>query len=244
MIFSVYRLTSPSSKSYIGTTRKSINDRFDEHIYLSSKDRGWALHDAIRKYGKENFSVELLCKFNNFNEASEFESKAIETYDTIKNGYNMISGYNIANKDMSEYISKKRKEFFLNEKNRDIASIERGGRSFFVYDIYTKTLVGNFISKPLCAEKLGLDVKGIINVFSGKAKVCGKYIFSYNENPVFPNIFTVIKDGVEIRKEYHMSNIVDFIKKNIDIDFTASILYGIFKNKNTKKKYCFEVIIS
>ena len=56
----IYRLTSPSGKTYIGQTDRSFQVRWNQHCGKSSCCT--ALHRAIKKYGKENMTKEILCE--------------------------------------------------------------------------------------------------------------------------------------------------------------------------------------
>ena len=62
MSSSIYIITNKvNSKTYIGKTTKSIQERFDAHCYNSlKKNQNTYLYKAIRKYGVENFTISLL----------------------------------------------------------------------------------------------------------------------------------------------------------------------------------------
>ena len=77
-----------NGKSYIGQSIE-IERRFSKH--KSAKD-DFYIHRAIRKYGVENFSFEILeeCKVEELNEREKFWIKEKNTL--IPNGYNMIPG--------------------------------------------------------------------------------------------------------------------------------------------------------
>lgn len=83
----VYKLTNLiNGKSYIGQTN-NLERRFKEHLY--DKRHGHPIHLALKKYGKENFSYEVLYHGENYNEE---EKKWISYYETN----NKDKGYNIA----------------------------------------------------------------------------------------------------------------------------------------------------
>lgn len=82
----IYQITNQvNSKFYIGKTSKNINERFSKHCQ-NSKNQNTYLYKAMRKYGIENFSIEVLETTSN---ASEREIYWIET---LSPHYNMTKG--------------------------------------------------------------------------------------------------------------------------------------------------------
>lgn len=83
----LYQLTSPGGKSYVGVTTKSLNRRISAHLCNDH-----AIGRALRKYGVENFKVEVLV-IGPENYIYGLETRAIETFDTmVPNGYNILGG--------------------------------------------------------------------------------------------------------------------------------------------------------
>ena len=97
MIGTIYKLTSPSGKIYIGQTT-NLKDRkrclYNTNKYYS----GHKLDNAIKKYGIENFKYEILVqiemedKFLLREHLDVLESQYIEKYNSYNNGYNMTLG--------------------------------------------------------------------------------------------------------------------------------------------------------
>ena len=87
----IYKHTAPNGKCYVGRTIHTWQVRagkIPEQNY-SSKFR-----NAIIKYGWDNFTHEVLEEIENFDVLCERELYWINFYDSIKNGYNLISiGY-------------------------------------------------------------------------------------------------------------------------------------------------------
>ena len=89
----VYKHTSKiSGKSYIGYTSKSLDERLKGHLYDTKYGSTLAFHNALRKYGKENFISDVLYICESKSEAGRAEIELIETYDTYRNGYNETKG--------------------------------------------------------------------------------------------------------------------------------------------------------
>lgn len=87
----IYILTSPSGKSYVGKDN-NLPKRPNEHLSGNSP-KCPAIHDAILKYGAENFSVEIIPYPNVSDQIlSWFECSHIAELDSFRNGYNLTWG--------------------------------------------------------------------------------------------------------------------------------------------------------
>jgi group I intron endonuclease len=104
----VYRLISPSGKSYIGKTKHSFEQRFKAHIYawLSKKHRS-KLYSAFNKYPPESWKTEILYCCLSKKELDEKEQYFIKYYDSIEYGYNYQHGGEGHSKPHSEETKKK-----------------------------------------------------------------------------------------------------------------------------------------
>ena len=88
----IYKLTSPNGKIYIGRTC-NFDDRMAQHKYESTVTRrNYPLYKAIRKYGWENFTKEIIVKNLNQETAELLEEILIKQFNSVKIGYN--SSYN------------------------------------------------------------------------------------------------------------------------------------------------------
>ena len=87
--YKVYKYTSPSGKSYIGQTCRSLEVRaYNGEGYKHST----FFYNAIKKYGFENFSCEILKDNLTLEEANYWETYYIKFYKTTERQY----GYNIS----------------------------------------------------------------------------------------------------------------------------------------------------
>ena len=90
----IYCITNlVNNKKYIGKTLDSIEKRYKQHWKDSVKttNEKRPLYSAFKKYGKENFKIELVEKCD-YKVLSEHEIYWIKYYDTYNKGYNATLG--------------------------------------------------------------------------------------------------------------------------------------------------------
>ena len=88
----IYMATSPSGKSYIGQTTKTLQERIKSHVKSAKQDSPYAFHNAIRKYGIENISFTILEDGILDTDLNEREKYYIQKYKTYEEGYNLTIG--------------------------------------------------------------------------------------------------------------------------------------------------------
>lgn len=90
----IYKITNKiNNKSYIGQSI-NIEHRWKEHLSrIDDKQFDYAIYNAFRKYGIENFNFEIIeqCKENELNDK---EIYWIDYYNSYYDGYNMNLGGN------------------------------------------------------------------------------------------------------------------------------------------------------
>lgn len=91
MAVSVYQIANRvNGKSYIGITTKSLEKRWNTHV---KENAGFAIHNALRKYGKDGFDFLLLEEVKSWQEACEKEKAYIKSFNTKSPyGYNLTNG--------------------------------------------------------------------------------------------------------------------------------------------------------
>jgi len=112
----IYKITNElNGHSYVGFTSQPMNRRFRAHKGSARRGSKWPLHNAIRKYGEDNFTIKTLYEGK---DALEQEDKYIKKY-----GY-----YNIAPGGNATMLGRKLK--FTKEHIEKIrkAAIERAKR--------------------------------------------------------------------------------------------------------------------
>jgi group I intron endonuclease len=88
-IYSIYNKIS--KKRYIGQTIQPLNKRINQHFYLSKKGIITPLYNAIRKYQKSDFIIDIVekCDKSLLNEREQYW---IKHYNTFAEGYNCDLG--------------------------------------------------------------------------------------------------------------------------------------------------------
>ena len=102
-----------NNKKYIG---RKISSKFLENKYLGS---GIGLKRAVKKYGKENFSVKLIEECDNYDSLVERETYWIKYYDAVKSDefYNeSYGGYKEGFVPGENNIAKKQRAREINSK--------------------------------------------------------------------------------------------------------------------------------
>ena len=87
----IYKFTHISTgKCYIGQTIQDPNRRRLEHISHSRHStKEYHFHNAIRKYGVDNFIFEVIATATTLEELNLLEIKYVDEFDSINNGYNI-----------------------------------------------------------------------------------------------------------------------------------------------------------
>lgn len=92
----IYKITNQlTRKSYIGKTNnyeRRIADHKRLAFQLDHKESDKALYRAIRKYGLENFTFELIEELSDYSISGEREKFFIKLYNSYEDGYNETPG--------------------------------------------------------------------------------------------------------------------------------------------------------
>lgn len=89
----VYLVTNKiNDKQYVGITNKTLEQRKENHMADVRNGRGYALHKAIRKYGEDVFTWQVIDTAEIVEELTEKEKHYIQQYNTYQKGYNLTLG--------------------------------------------------------------------------------------------------------------------------------------------------------
>ena len=130
----IYKITNIiNNKVYIGQTVNTIKYRWHKHC---NSDGCRSLHNAILKYGKENFNIEIIETLP-IEKLDEREIYWISFYksNTKKFGYNILLGGNLGRKGFSK-LSKEQINEIIELDKQGITHIEIGKK----FNINRKTV--------------------------------------------------------------------------------------------------------
>ena len=123
----IYKFTHiESNRCYIGQTIQDPNQRRLEHIADSRHTtREYHFHNALRKYGIDAFTFEVIDKATTLDELNLLEEKYVEQYDSIANGFNIRQpgGNKLHSEESKQRMSAAQKEAHA---KRRIAGTEGG----------------------------------------------------------------------------------------------------------------------
>ena len=90
----IYKVTNTiNGKYYIGQTIQNVKERFYQHCATKCSQAilNMVIHKAINKYGKSNFTIEVIEEVESTN-LNDRERYWIRYYDSYNNGYNSTEG--------------------------------------------------------------------------------------------------------------------------------------------------------
>jgi len=159
--YTVYKYTTPSGKVYIGQTSNSIRRRRDGG-YKHNKH----FSNAIRKYGWENITEEVLGEGLSLEEANLLETFYIESLDArdMDHGYNILPG-GMAMGSMTEDVRERIQKHTTTRK--PVVCVE----------------TGEWFASIAEAERLtGIPRRSIRHVLAGRRKTAHKYHWRYSDD--------------------------------------------------------------
>ena len=181
----IYKITNiQNNKVYIGQTIRPVKDRFNRHINDALNniiDTHFAR--AIRKYGKENFQIEIIDTAQSQNELNEKERYWIQYYNSVKEGYNETDAiskcggntYQSKTEEEMEVIKEKIRQTKIGVKNPMARKIKRINIETNNIDIFDTVIS--------CAKACGIKngKTSITTRLNGQVKspYKNKWIFEY-----------------------------------------------------------------
>lgn len=187
-----------NDKVYIGKTLTTVSERYSKHIYdaQNSTDNS-AIHNAMRKYGVEHFTVHQIEECSN-DVLSEREIYWIKYYNSYEYGYNLTRGgdgnplydYNLIYSKFMNGMTQKEiaaevgcekhtitralKTFDISQKDRQKAKFKNSRKAIIQIDINTQQILNHFPSITAAAKYEKCSVAMMSLVCSGKRKLSNK----------------------------------------------------------------------
>ena len=96
MFYIIYKITNKiNNKFYVGITSEGLEHRFKGHCRKAKIGSTTNFHQALMKYGSENFTKEILYSFESEckKEAYAIEQQYIDSTKAVDKGYNMEIGF-------------------------------------------------------------------------------------------------------------------------------------------------------
>lgn len=166
----IYKITNKiNGKSYIGQST-DIAKRWSHHLTIAYNDKysayQWYIHHALKKYGKENFTFEVLeeCTEEQLNER---EIYWIAYFDTYNNGYNLTEGGN-SSKNLGIQIDQ--------------------------YDLMGN-FIQSFENITKASKSLDIGIGNIITCLKKRSQSAGNYIWRYHGEPAPDPYVNTVKDN-------------------------------------------------
>jgi group I intron endonuclease len=157
----IYKITNKVNNfSYIGLTKQSIKARWRGH--RKNKSGCLRISRAIKKYGEENFDIEVLGQYP-LDKLSEMEIYFIQFYNTLSpNGYNLTKGGRYGgspSQETRDKISKARMGKKLSEEVRKNISEGHKGEKNFWFGKYLSEETKAMLSVKATGRKHTEEVK-------------------------------------------------------------------------------------
>ena len=186
----IYKITNKlNGKVYIGQSI-NIEKRWRQHI----NDPGYNIHNAIKKYGKENFSFEVLLECS-VDMLDVWETDMINLYDCVApKGYNIVPNGKGISPKCREICSKRMKEnnpMKNPETAKHVAEKMRGRKELRSRTIkrskYTKILQYDLNDNLIrewelisdISKSLNIKTQRIYEVLYGRQKTTGGYKWKF-----------------------------------------------------------------
>ena len=154
----IYKITNiQNNKNYIGQTIRPVEQRFHRHINDALNnilDTHFAR--AIRKYGKENFIIEVIDSAETQGELNKKEQYWIQYYNSVEEGYNETDA--ISKCGGNTYQSKTQEE--MNIIKDKIRQTKIGNKNPMAHKIKRTNIITNeieiFDTVISCAQACGI----------------------------------------------------------------------------------------
>lgn len=183
-IIGIYKITSPSNKSYIGQS-VNILDRWQHYERLNCKDQP-SIYSSLQKYGVENHTFEIIeeCLLEQLDERELYWG---EYYNVLKEGLNcrLGEGRGVCNEETKQKISQSNKGKKFTSKHRNNMAQSRlnkplikARKPVIQYDLQGN-IIGEFESGKQASEILKISRGCICRCCKNTLKSIKGFKFQY-----------------------------------------------------------------
>lgn len=181
----IYLITNNINKKvYVGQTSRPLKVRWAQHLQ-DSETLDYALYKAMRKYGKENFSIEILeeCSFEDLNDKEIYYIEKYNSYinNENSNGYNMTKG----GQNIIEYL------------RTPVYYIDLSDFCITYYDSISEAV-----------QKTGISRTAICNHLRLKENILLKYNYIFMNKELFESIDN-IEDYIKTKYNFYVQLTLD-----------------------------------
>lgn len=181
----IYKATSATTnKVYIGQSSQTLQERINQHnSHAYGHQYNYHFHNAIRKYGAEDFSYEIIeDEIKTIEELNDRERYWIKYYDSYNNGYNSTLGGEGRHTRDDELIKKLFEEGKTTEEICEITNYNRATiyKSYKLSNLTQENLERkNQITRERCSYKVDqYSLEGKFIQTWESATECGKHFGS------------------------------------------------------------------
>ena len=135
----IYQILQDDKPVYVGQTIKQISERWYEHVYLTQSNKGYEIHNKMRKIGINHFHIELLEETDELDEREIFWIEKLQTHFSV-GGCNLTRGgqtaaeknkkpcyqYDLNGNFLREFESIKDASRFIGKNHRNISNTLMG----------------------------------------------------------------------------------------------------------------------
>lgn len=197
----IYLITNDKTgKMYVGQTRLTIQQRWEEHLHTAKNTKkGYLLYQAIRKSGVKHFSIKQLEECDN-KKLDEREIYWINKLGTFGNGYNMNGGGNsmLLPSPTDDEVKSWWKRFVNGESLSSISKDTDWGRTTITSHLKKNTFFRKIAKQRM--KKTFTDYKYLLN---------NKSIFEYDKNWVFIKKVNLAKENIRTRDKNQIIDVCE-----------------------------------
>ena len=189
----IYKLTNKlNGKPYVGQTKQKLHRRMEQHKIAST-----AIGNAIRKYGLENFTIEVIEECETLEQLNEREMFWIAYFNSkYPNGYNLMDGVSRLKSCEDETQTKNPSadtgNFLSAEHRAKISATERNDSPF---KNLSDTITAYNLSYIALAKILGVSQPTV------SFKMCGRINFTAKDRDTLVELFGLPAEYLFLRDD-------------------------------------------